>query len=411
MKKYAIVFTALSIQRTVFAYNGTATSGGLFYEVRGSGVAIIDCVSSQEQCVIPSAIDGKPVNEIGDWAFYGCRDLRSIEISESVKLIGEHSFCNCDSLETISVENANNNFSAVSGVLFNKNKTELLKYPESKSGQNFIVPESVRKIGDRAFSGNKNLLSVELPSSATEIGVSAFRGCEMLKSINLPDGLSEIKLGMFWGCNSIESVTIPSTISKISEYGFYDCANLSTVFFNGSKPEIKNYAFVGQEKTVDGFYKKDSQGWSSGQQIQSLAMSMQKALIYEAGVDADVKSYVDNLVGNGGASTGSISKKIADSVYCLGLSEIPASEPIINISELKIDDAKISIEAQISVENGTLKFAANQQGNFTIEKFGSENQQWIALPNAGVFESSTGKIYFEMSASEKSGMFRVRVFK
>ena len=71
------------------------------------------------------------------------------------------------------------------GVLFNKDKTELIKYPSGKTETEYIVPDSVKSIENSAFEGCSNLTSIEIPKSVTSIGTFAFIACSNLTSITI----------------------------------------------------------------------------------------------------------------------------------------------------------------------------------------------------------------------------------
>ena len=114
------------------------------------------------------------ITEINDSTFYGCTELKSITISDNVMHIGNLAFYDCKKLTNIKVTDENENFSVQDGVLFNKDKTELVIYPAGKSG-NYKVPDSVVKIG--GFSGCTGLKIVTIPDSVTEINGLAFSGC------------------------------------------------------------------------------------------------------------------------------------------------------------------------------------------------------------------------------------------
>ena len=74
-----------------------------------------------------------------------------------------------------------NNDAVVNGVTFNENMDELIKYPASKKGTFYYVPESVGRINDSAFCNCKNLVSIFIPADVYYIGYGAFNGCDNLK--------------------------------------------------------------------------------------------------------------------------------------------------------------------------------------------------------------------------------------
>ena len=128
------------------------------------------------------------VTYIGGWAFSGCTGLKSVTIPSSVTEIGAGAFSGCTGLKSITVDKNNKNYSSVYGVLFNKNKTKILTYPNAK-GSSYVIPSSVTKIGDSAFEGCTSLKSVTIPNSVTEIGNYAFEGCTGLTSVTIPSSV------------------------------------------------------------------------------------------------------------------------------------------------------------------------------------------------------------------------------
>lgn len=114
--------------------------------------------------------------------------LESIEIGEKLIEIHDQAFVNdmnayghairtCKKMKEFIVAENNEKFSAVEGVLFNKEKTELIFYPNAKSKE-YIIPKGITSIRQRAFSACDNLFSIEIPESMTFIGRSAFENCK-----------------------------------------------------------------------------------------------------------------------------------------------------------------------------------------------------------------------------------------
>jgi hypothetical protein len=125
---------------------------------------------------------GEGVTTIGDCAFYICTSFTSITIPSSVTTIGSRAFEECCSLTCIEVDASNPNYTSEGGVLFNKNKTELIQYPGGKSGA-YVIPNSVTTIGYYAFSYCAGLTSVTIPDGVTKIAMCAFTGCTGLKDV------------------------------------------------------------------------------------------------------------------------------------------------------------------------------------------------------------------------------------
>ncbi|MBR4502959.1 MAG: leucine-rich repeat domain-containing protein [Clostridia bacterium] len=167
---------------------------------------------------------------------FGGSGLNSITIPENVTSIDHSAFSHCSSLTEIIVDPANETYSSNNGVLFNKNKTALLYYPDGKPGTSYTVPDSVTSIGYCAFNDCANLASVTIPESVTFIQAWAFQNCSFT-SITLPEGVEVISSWVFWDCSSLTSITIPSSVETIYNGAFDGCTSLTDVYYNGTEEE------------------------------------------------------------------------------------------------------------------------------------------------------------------------------
>ena len=134
-------------------------------------------------------------DEIGDYAFYNCRRLTSLNLPSSITSIGESAFENCSGLTSLN------------------------------------LPAGITSIGGRAFENCSGLTSLNLPAGITSIDYNAFYGCSGLTSLNLPDGITEIDKYAFYGCSGLTSLTLPASITTIGDYAFYGCSGLKEVNF------------------------------------------------------------------------------------------------------------------------------------------------------------------------------------
>ncbi|MCI7351067.1 MAG: leucine-rich repeat protein [Ruminococcus sp.] len=185
------------------------------------------------------------VKSIGKLALQGCNNLISINIPSSVTSIGNGVFSNCSSLSDINVEPGNTMFSSESGVLFDKNKTKLIKYPINKSGDSYDIPNSVTSIGAGAFANCNNLASITIPSSVTAIENDAFAHCKSIASITIPDSVNSIGYGAFYNCTSLSEVTIPDSVDSIGDSAFYNCTRLTSITIPDSVNSIGESTFSG----------------------------------------------------------------------------------------------------------------------------------------------------------------------
>ena len=137
------------------------------------------------------------LTEIGNNAFTNCPSLQSLHIPASLTTIGEESvFHYCTSLTAFTVDAASTSFCAEDGILYNKDKTELICCPATKAGV-LTLPSTVQTIRTSAFAMCTELTTLKLPASLTKIGDAAFVGCSGLQYIDFSaeSQLSEIGIG------------------------------------------------------------------------------------------------------------------------------------------------------------------------------------------------------------------------
>ena len=242
------------------------------------------------------------VKEIGYAAFSECAGLVSVKIPDNVTKIGESAFINCANLTKIDVTAGNKYYSSANGVLFNKDKSELICYPAGIKNVGYSIPDGVTVIRDRAFNkcislnsitipksvqdidtysffgctsleainvagsnknyadvngilfskdktkivcypANKKNMSYSIPVSVKVVGVAAFRDCIYLKGITIPDSVTNIEHHAFSNCKSLKSITIPDSITAIEMATFIDCASLTGVKIPASVTSIGWGAF------------------------------------------------------------------------------------------------------------------------------------------------------------------------
>lgn len=220
--------------------------------------------------------------------FYNCQNIVKIEIPSSIN-VSVSSFNHFNKLTTIVVAPDHPNLSSEKGILYNKDKSEIIRVPIGYKGK-FKLPNSVKKIGQRAFEKCKGLTDIEFTSNVTEIGNYAFEDCKgltnlvipsnisgvgsrafsrcsgltnveiqtptnvkfgssvfsyckKLKSFKIPTHITKLPDGFFAGCSSFENFEIPSYITSIGNNAFSSCSGMTYVIIPKSVTAIGNGAF------------------------------------------------------------------------------------------------------------------------------------------------------------------------
>ncbi|MBR6035264.1 MAG: BspA family leucine-rich repeat surface protein [Paludibacteraceae bacterium] len=172
-------------------YSGEKMIDGINYYLDGStdDAQVIDLDGGDKYegdiaipMIVSYAGNDYTVTSISDIAFTNCPELLSVSLPKSINWIEPNAFLSNPKLTAINVAAANADYSSLDGVLFNKDKTELIVYPTGKEGA-YTVPDGVETILDDGFADNTYLTAVTLPASLTEIASLAFENCTGLTSI------------------------------------------------------------------------------------------------------------------------------------------------------------------------------------------------------------------------------------
>ena len=200
-----------------------------------NSVTTIGTIAFETCTSLTSVTISDGVTSIGEGAFKGCTKLTGVTIPSSVTSIGDYAFQNCTGVTAIQVDDNNQTYASVDGVVFTKDTKTLVAYPSGKLGA-YTIPDGVTSIGDYAFIDCAGLTSVTIPDGMTSIGSHAFIDCAGLTSVTIPEGVTSLGIHAFSGCSGLTSVTIPSSVTSIGDYAF-NGTGLTTVDYGGTEAQ------------------------------------------------------------------------------------------------------------------------------------------------------------------------------
>ena len=239
---------------------------------------------------IPEEIDGLKVSEIAIDTFAGCNNIIRITIPYTVKTIQFRSFKDCIAVKEYNVDEKNENYLSLDGVLYDKDMTDLIKYPVArmdacytipdtvlrinsyafyscKALTEIVIPDSVKSIGSNAFAYCNNVSEITLGKEITEIDDSAFKSCSNLETVNyyctnciyagdysisspnrraifgyclkltnfnIGKNVTKLPTALLCSCSSIKNITIPQSVTHIENRAFYRCTGLENVYYEGT---------------------------------------------------------------------------------------------------------------------------------------------------------------------------------
>ena len=204
---------------------------GLLQLTIGNGVTDIGRYAFEFCEKLQQVTLGNNVVTIGKETFGYCEQLKQISIPESVMSIEETAFDGCSALTAFDVAEGNTAYCSDGGILFSKDKTTLVKYPEGKPGTSYAIPADVTSISGYAFYGCKTLTAITVPDGVTKIEGWTFAYCWGLTKVTLGSGVTSIGEKAFLYCNSITELTVDATVPPtVEENAFYSVSKNISVY-------------------------------------------------------------------------------------------------------------------------------------------------------------------------------------
>lgn len=182
--------------------------------------AFISCKNLQTIVIADS------VEKIGDSAFDGSK-LKTINLGGGITNISNKPFYGAWNLTNINVITENDKYESENGILFNKGKTILIKYPPAIiNGEVYEIPNTVVEIGPQSFYRSQ-IKNVIIPNSVKKIGSESFFQCYNLEEVNLPEGLERIEWRALYGCHKIKTIVVPSSVTFIDGGAFNNMGRIN----------------------------------------------------------------------------------------------------------------------------------------------------------------------------------------
>lgn len=332
------------------------------------------------------------VTTIGNYAFEWCSSLEEVTIGSGVTSIGDRAFEGCSSLTEITVSGENLYYWSIDNVLFTKDGTRLIKYPEGITATSYTIPNDVKTIDMFAFEYSSNLTGVTIGSGVTTIGEDAFFGCNGLTTISIPDNVTTIGDEAFGSCEYLTTLNIGSGVTSIGDGPCHGCYNLTEITVSGGTyfKSVNNVLF-----TYDG---KRLIQYPAGSTATSYTIPDGVETIGAFAFDSSfnlTSVTIPNTVtsiGTGAFSdcTGLTTMSIPSSVtyigdeafgYCSGLTTVTLnSNPYIGYYTFDIDGYGTTPAV-------TMNLTANAAGGAYWMTFYNDNYSFEADPNTQVFKA------------------------
>ena len=212
-------------------------------------------------------------------AFDEAYNLRSIILPSNVKSIGKWVFRNCGNLKSIIIAENNEHYKSIDGVLYSKDGSSLVRYPPDKAGKSFVIPNTVKNIEEGAFYACNNLAEIivdennesykavdgilynkditlliyyptkkqdtsfVVPNGIESISTGSFAKNEKLKTLIISEGVKCIEDRTFISCSGLKSITVPDSVETIGNFAFRYCWRLKKIIISDSVKTIGDFAF------------------------------------------------------------------------------------------------------------------------------------------------------------------------
>lgn len=200
------------------------------------GYSVVGYVGNEQNITIPASyndgVNGSgQVVRIANDAFNGNTDIISVTLPNSIKYIGEFAFSYCDSLQAINLP---------IGII----AIDDYAFYSCTSLQNLTLPNTLTKIEKGTFADCDSLVSVNIPQGIIELENSVFHDCDNLVTVSFPQSLTTIGEEAFRNCAKIKTISLPNSVTTIGQGAFNECSGLTSITLSTNLQAIDAWTFA-----------------------------------------------------------------------------------------------------------------------------------------------------------------------
>ncbi|MDE7389036.1 MAG: leucine-rich repeat domain-containing protein [Muribaculaceae bacterium] len=197
------------------------------------------------------------LQRIGDYAFQYCEDLTEVNLPASLTFIGSEAFTYCRSLSAFNIDDDNNVYTAIDGVLYTKSRRQLVMYPAAKTDPDLILPDETEILQYYALAPQPHLHTITLGPKLKTLRSGTFSECTALREINVSpdnpywcsiDGVIYDKnvttLLAFPMYSVIDAFEVPSTVTTLADLSMLSAKRIIELSLPASLTHIGDYALM-----------------------------------------------------------------------------------------------------------------------------------------------------------------------
>ena len=221
---------------------------------------LVSYYGDEKEVIVPFGI-----REIREYSFLDCNQIEKINLPDSVEIVEPRAFYGCKNLKTVDVqrsvlplgfddkwlEGTNAAFTLIEQAIGDSDIPDGLEIENDSvvgykgEDSELIIPDGVGSIGDKAFYDCKTLRKVVICDGVTSIGKKAFAHCNGLETVIMPDSVKKIDDGAFEECRNLKNVELSKGLKKIGKNAFLYCISLDKIVIPEKVTSIGVSAFGG----------------------------------------------------------------------------------------------------------------------------------------------------------------------